>query len=147
MSENKLEKEAIVHGEKSNVKPTHTSLQPKGKLFGMDVFLWVFPGERELASTLNSFPFPVLWIGNATEISSVVAEQPDIRERIQKVIVLGNEKTDTIEHVKAEQMEDVLSQIKEWTFKPGILLFTSTDSDTEHNVHVFNQYLDIAKIQ
>lgn len=147
MSENKLENKAIVEGEISVVKQSKTSLQPKGKLFGMDVFLWVFPGEKELASTIQSFPFPVLWIGNATEISSVVNENPDIRERIQKVIVLGDEKTQTMNAVQAEQMEDVLTQIKEWSFKPGILLFTSTDSDTEHNVHVFNQYLEIAKIQ
>ena len=147
MGENKLENKAIVEGDISVGKKSKTSLQPKGKLFGMDVFLWVFPGEKELASTINSFPFPVLWIGNATEITSVVTENPDIRERIQKVIVLGEENTEMLKAVQAEQMEDVLAQIKEWSFKPGILLFTSTDSDTEHNVHVFNQYLEIAKIQ
>jgi len=145
MSENKFEKRVFVEGDISVTKHSKTSLQPKGKLLGMDVFLWVFPSEKELTSTINSFPFPVLWIGNASEITSVFTENPNIRERIQKVIVLGEENTEMLKVVRAELLEDVLAQIKDWSFKPGILLFTSTDTNTEHNVYAFNQYLELER--
>jgi hypothetical protein len=33
------------------------TLMPKGKLFGMDAFVWLYPGVESLSSTIQSFPF------------------------------------------------------------------------------------------
>jgi len=36
------------------------TLIPKGKLFGMDAFVWMYPGVETLSSTIESFPFDVV---------------------------------------------------------------------------------------
>lgn len=40
-------------------------LQAHGKLWGMDVFSWPNPNLELLATTLDSFPFQVVWFGSS----------------------------------------------------------------------------------
>ncbi|MFY7669153.1 MAG: hypothetical protein ACOVQG_10435, partial [Crocinitomicaceae bacterium] len=65
------------------LKMNETSMQSQGKLFGMDAFSWVYPNIDVLNSTLNSFPFEVLWIGNKTEIELILNESNVLDSRIR----------------------------------------------------------------
>jgi hypothetical protein len=103
----------------------------------MDAFSWVYPNIDVLNSTLNSFPFEVLWIGNKTEIELILNESNVLDSRI-RTKVFYNDST---------ELENALKLIPELVFKPGIILFTSTDSDTEHNIQLFNNYLSLVQLK
>jgi hypothetical protein len=119
------------------LKMNETSMQSQGKLFGMDAFSWVYPNIDVLNSTLNSFPFEVLWIGNKTEIELILNESNVLDSRI-RTKVFYNDST---------ELENALKLIPELVFKPGIILFTSTDSETEHNIQLFNNYLSLVQLK
>jgi hypothetical protein len=95
------------------LKANETSLQSQGKLFGMDAFSWIYPNIEVLHSTLNSFPFEVLWIGNKTEINSVLNENNVLDSRVRTKLVYND----------AKDLNDILKSISEFSFKPGILWF------------------------
>jgi hypothetical protein len=119
------------------IKINETSLQSHGKLFGMDVFSWIYPNIEVLNSTLNSFPFQVLWIGNQTEINLLLSENNVLDSRIRKKLIYGN----------SNDLVNVLKSIAEFSFKPGILLFTSTDADKDYNLTIFKEYLSLVQIK
>jgi hypothetical protein len=119
------------------LKANETSLQSQGKLFGMDAFSWIYPNIEVLHSTLNSFPFEVLWIGNKTEINSVLNENNVLDSRVRTKLVYND----------AKDLNDILKSISEFSFKPGILLFTSTDSDSDYNYNFFKEYLALVQIK
>jgi len=122
-------------------KQNDTSLQPKGKLFGMDVFSWVYPNIEVLNLTLSAFPFPVLWLGNEAEISALKSLNSEWEINILSCLVY-NEDSDL-----ENQLQNQLAQIKEKSFKPGILLFTSSDGNTENAVRQFNEFLNLVQLK
>ena len=133
----RIESQLVAARKSGLLKLNETSLQSQGKLFGMDAFSWIYPNIDVLKSTLNSFPFEVLWIGNPTEINLVLSENNVLDSRIRSKLVFED----------ANELNNVLKSISEYSFKPGILLFTSTDSDTEYNITIFKDYLSLVQIK
>lgn len=134
---NKIESQLVAARKSGLLKLNETSLQSQGKLFGMDVFSWIYPNIDVLNSTLNSFPFEVLWIGNKTEINLVLSENNVLDSRVRTKLVYNNGK----------ELNDILKSISESVFKPGILLFTSTDTDSEYYFNLFKEYLALVQIK
>jgi hypothetical protein len=134
---NKIESQLVAARKSGLLKLNETSLQSQGKLFGMDVFSWIYPNIDVLNSTLNAFPFEVLWIGNKTEINLVLSENNVLDSRVRTKLVYNNGK----------ELNDILKSISESAFKPGILLFTSTDTDSEYYYNLFKEYLALVQIK
>jgi hypothetical protein len=134
---NKIESQLVAARKSGLLKLNETSLQSQGKLFGMDVFSWIYPNIDVLNSTLNSFPFEVLWIGNKTEINLVLSENNVLDSRVRTKLI----------YTDGKELNDILKSISESAFKPGILLFTSTDTDSEYYYNFFKEYLALVQIK
>jgi hypothetical protein len=134
---NKIESQLVAARKSGLLKLNETSLQSQGKLFGMDVFSWIYPNIEVLNSTLNSFPFEVLWIGNKTEINLVLSENNVLDSRVRTKLMYNDGK----------ELNNILKTISEFAFKPGILLFTSTDTDSEYCYNLFKEYLALVQIK
>lgn len=134
---NKIESQLVAARKSGLLKLNETSLQSQGKLFGMDVFSWIYPNIDVLNSTLNSFPFEVLWIGNKTEINFVLSENNVLDSRVRTKLI----------YTDGKELNDILKSISESAFKPGILLFTSTDTDSEYYYNLFKEYLALVQIK
>ena len=134
---NKIESQLLAARKSGLLKLNETSLQSQGKLFGMDVFSWLYPNIEVLNSTLNSFPFEVLWIGNKTEINLVLSESNVLDSRVRTKLIYSDGK----------ELDDILKSITEFSFKPGILLFTSTETDSEYYFNLFKEYLALVQLK
>lgn len=134
---NKIESQLVAARKSGLLKLNETSLQSQGKLFGMDVFSWIYPNIDVLNSTLNSFPFEVLWIGNKTEINLLLSENNVLDSRVRTKLIYSDGK----------ELNDILKSISESAFKPGILLFTSTETDSEYYYNLFKEYLALVQIK
>ena len=120
---------------------------PKGKLFGMDAFVWLYPGVETLSSTIQSFPFDVVWIGNGAEMEAILEQNPTLETKVLKYLIIGET---TFKNDKCLFFNDInfaLKSIKENSKKPGIVLFTSTDSNTEYTNRQINNFLELVQIQ
>jgi hypothetical protein len=134
---NKIESQLVAARKSGLLKLNETSLQSQGKLFGMDAFSWIYPNIDVLNSTLNSFPFEVLWIGNKTEINLILSENNVLDSRVRTKLVYSD----------GQELNDILKSITEFSFKPGILLFTSTETDSEYYFNLFKEYLALVQIK
>jgi hypothetical protein len=123
------------------------SLQPKGKLFGMDAFVWLYPGVETLSSTIQSFPFDVIWIGNGSEMEAILAENEGLESKVTNYFVIGESEFKNEKCLRFDDINDALKAIKEKVYKPGIILFTSTDSNTEYTNRQINNYLELVQVQ
>ena len=132
---NKIESQLVAARKSGLLKLNETSLQSQGKLFGMDAFSWIYPNIEVLNSTLNSFPFEVLWIGNKTEINLVLSENNVLDSRVRTKLI----------YTDGKELNVILKSISESAFKPGILLFTSTDTDSEYYYNLFKEYLALVQ--
>ena len=128
-----------------------TSIRPHGKLWEMDVFSWYKPNLQILANTLHAFPFPVVWIGNSTDIIRVLEEDSSLDSNLHGVFAYDNAKfimelnskwkiknsagTNSVEHTLA-----LIQAIKQ---KNTVLLFTSTDDEWSIKKDYFDNYLKL----
>ncbi len=123
------------------------TLMPKGKLFGMDAFVWLYPGLETLSSTIQSFPFDVVWVGNGAEIEAILEQNPSIESKVLCYIIIGETEFKKEKSLNFTDINEALKSIKENSKKPGIVLFTSTDSNTEYTNRQINNYLELVQIQ
>jgi hypothetical protein len=123
------------------------TLMPKGKLFGMDAFVWLYPGLETLSSTIQSFPFDVIWVGNGAEIEAILEQNPSIESKVLCYLIIGETEFKNEKSLNFTDINEALKSIKENSKKPGIILFTSTDSNTEYTNRQINNYLELVQIQ
>ena len=145
MEEGKI-KGTLENNKELSISRTGT-LMPKGKLFGMDAFVWLYPGVETLSSTIESFPFDVVWIGNGAEMEAILEQNPTLETKVLKYLIIGET---TFKNDKCLFFNDInfaLKSIKENSKKPGIILFTSTDSNTEYTNRQINNFLELVQIQ
>ncbi len=133
----RIESQLISARENGLLKLNETNLQSRGKLFGMDAFSWVFPNIEVLRSTINSFPFQVYWIGNRTEIELVLQENNILDSRVKIKSIFQN----------SAEFENALKSLSENTFKPGVFLFTTTDSEADYYVNRFNEFISLVQLK
>ena len=122
------------------------TLIPKGKLFGMDAFVWMYPGVETLSSTIESFPFDVVWIGNGEEMEAILEQNPSIESKVVRYLIIGETEFKNEKRLYFTDINEALKSIKENSKKPGIVLFTSTDSNTEYTNRQINNYLELVQI-
>lgn len=123
------------------------TLMPKGKLFGMDAFVWLYPGVETLSSTIESFPFDVVWIGNGTEMGAILEQNLTIETKVLRYLIIGETEFKNEKCLYFTDINEALKSIKENSKKPGIVLFTSTDSNTEYTNRKINNFLELVQIQ
>lgn len=139
MSENNLKNEQQTTSISVN---RDSGLLPKGKLFGMDVFAWTYPTVDVLYQTIMNFPFPMIWIGNKNEMEALKKAYPNVAEKVTLFLTFDENTSDNL-----LALEHQLAKLGQHAIKPGILLFTSSDNNTEFSVRKFNEYLDLVQLK
>ena len=128
-----------------------TTLRPHGKLWGMDVFSWYKPSIHILANTIHAFPFPVLWIGNGSDIFSTIEEDPTVCIQLNTFItfdetrlLLPSEELSKIKNIAGvNSLEDAFRLLKHFQQKNAVLLFSASDENWKKNKLVFEEFLSI----
>ena len=126
-------------------------LRPHGKLWGMDVFSWYQPNVHILANTLHSFPFPVVWVGNANDIRQTLEEDPTVCVQINTLLTFDNPvfmlATDEMSKIKnvlgVNSLEDGLKMIKAFKRKNSVLLFSASGENWKESKQAFENFLSL----
>jgi hypothetical protein len=127
------------------------TLRPHGKLWGMDVFSWYQPNVNLLANTLHSFPFPVLWIGNARDIVCTLEEDATVCDQLHAVITFDHsfftvpyELASKIRNVAGvNNASDAFSLLKALKKKNAVLLFSATGENWKEEKEKFESFLNM----
>ena len=117
-------------------------MKPLGKYLGMDTFSWHNPDLDVLEKTVSSFPFNILWLGNENEIKGFLDKNYVVETKINRCIVYGlciDNCSNKI--ISVPSIREAINHLNKLTFKPGILLFTASDSDSEFSMRFFEKYI------
>ena len=117
-----------------------SSLRSHGKLFGMDAFSWHNPNISVLAKTIESFPFKTIWLGNYAEIDAHINLYGDNCKKPVDYIVYG-ECQDIVIKKDIKHFVDIkqaIDHLNNFSFTPGILVFTASDSDGPYSMNYFS---------
>ena len=132
-------------------KMKELTLRPHGKLWGMDVFSWYQPNVNLLSNTLHSFPFPVVWVGNAADINQTIDEDPSVCIQLNSVITFDNpffslslETMTKIDNVGGvNSLEEALILLKSVKKKNSVLLFSASGENWSHKKEIFEEFLNV----
>ena len=153
--ENKVEHKlgnALVEARKESLKQMHkTSIRPHGKLWGMDVFSWYQPNAELVVNTIHTFPFPVVWVGNSSDIKGTIALDHSICSHLNALLFHDSAKislsveewlkTKTVASVS--NLEDALRLLNSFKQKNTVLLFTASGDNWETQKELFENFLSI----
>lgn len=129
--------------------PVVGALRSHGKLWGMDVFSWFKPEMADLESTLSSFPHPVCWYANETEILDLVAFDDAALHNVSMIctydkagFALPNPAIDKLNILLgAAKIEDALQLMRPLKQHHKILLFTSSSENWAEHRTSFETFL------
>lgn len=127
------------------------SIRPHGKLWGMDVFSWENPNVETIASTIHSFPFPIVWLGDAQLLTTIVEHDASVLSNIHAVVSYdGKLDTTTFQDVEllSEQtdVQQALQKMNEFRLKRGVVLFCHSGIDSEFYKNAFKTFLGLHQI-
>jgi hypothetical protein len=127
------------------------SLRPMGKLWGMDVFTWYDPTVFELSATLQTFPFPVFWMGTAKQVSELASVDPEVMRGLSWIAQFDNPQLripgDVLTPIPlvtaTETLEDALKILKAVKKNRHILLFTVSGNEWKTKMEVFESFVKL----
>lgn len=130
-------------------------IRAHGKLWGMDVFSWANPAAELVAPTIESFPYPVIWIGNQDLLDWCSENFPTVCVNVKTIIAQDQayEVYSKIDQFPVEKMvgagsvENSLSMMKELATKGAIVLFTATGVEWERSQKVFVDFLNLHQLK
>lgn len=127
----------------------HLLMKPLGKYLGMDAFLWHNPDLMLLNNTIENFPFEILWIGNQNEIKSFFDSSSNLGLKIKNCVLYGPDRKDNCSEkiISVNSIHEAIDYVNKLVFKPGILLFTASDSDAEFSIKSFKSHILKSQIQ
>lgn len=127
----------------------HLLMMPLGKYLGMDAFSWHNPDLILLNNTIENFPFEILWIGNQSEINSFFKHSSNLRLKIKNCVSYGPDRNDNCSEkiISVTSIYEAIDYVNKLVFRPGILLFTASDSDAEFSIKSFKSHVLKSQVQ
>ena len=133
------------------LKATDSSMQSHGKLWGLDVFSWINPKPAVLAATMESFPFPLIWLSSFAEKEPVLITNPHLMAKIHYAVEINTNESQDDRFLnngsKVNSVSEAFNVIQQIKIKPSILLFTYANSDWEYQKNRFIDYLSLAQVK
>lgn len=107
-------------------KASITSIQPRGKYHGFDVFTWLDAPESTLHSTFESMPFPIHWVSTLNYFNVVVNSGHSLFPNVNRIYLLDDSEINTVLNNEIQQYDSVSSILKlpEFTNGKGIIMLT-----------------------
>lgn len=81
-----------------------TVMKPHGKIRGADTFTWHNPTMKSLANTILNFPFPIVWVTNATILSDLNEDLRNKAPQFKAIVCYGAKEN---EHDLNEDLYDI----------------------------------------
>lgn len=127
------------------------TLRSHGKLWGMDVFSWYKPNAFELENTLSSFPSPICWFGNQSDMLNLLSRDHSWLSNVKLLcsfdaagFSLSNKVLDQVDEVLGTaEIQDALKLIKSLKKNQGILLFTASGENWNEYRVEFESFLKL----
>lgn len=140
--------------EESLKKMKQTSIQPHGKLWGMDVFSWHQPSTELLANTIHSFPFPIVWVGNYETVNDTLKRDESLIANIDTILFHDSSKLRlSIDHwlemknlASVKNINDALSLLPTFKRKHAVLLFTTDGQNWEIAKESIEEFIKLHQI-
>lgn len=121
-------------------------LRAHGKLKGLDVFSWMQPDQDALIQFIDSVPSSFIWVGNPSEIATVLLEKPVLEKKFQSILSYGVNQTGFMLENEFEDIQALLNQLMSELKPPGTLLFTCTNADSEYVAMKIVAYLNLVQL-
>ncbi len=128
-----------------------TAMRPHGKLWGMDVFSWYLPSPTLVENTLQTLPFPIIWVGNSKDIYRTLELNPSLTNKLHSVVI-----HDTPEFIlKPEWMneipviiglhtvDDALKTLRPLKQNQTILLFSLSGDNWKTEKTIFENFMSL----
>lgn len=138
---NKIKDAISVAQSSGSLSSGDTTLQSHGKFLGMDAFSWHNPNVAVLDKTIESFPFRTVWLGNASEVNQYIEAHDNGGDKVEQYLIYGvpNDIVKKQEHISYfENVSIAIQNLGGFSLKPGILLFTASDSDSPYSIKCFS---------
>lgn len=142
--------ETLLEARRESLQQIHTnSMRSHGKLWGMDVFSWSNPNSEIIANTLRSFPFPVIWIGNGSDIVSALNEEELVANNLHAIISYDtnvfNFKESWLSKIPncagTQSVADAHHFLKMFKAPQTVLMFTASGDNHMDNMNEFEHFL------
>ena len=138
---NKIKDAISVAQSSGSLSSGDTALQSHGKFLGMDAFSWHNPNVAVLDKTIESFPFRTVWLGNASEVNQYIETYDNGGDKVEQYLIYGvlKDMVKKQEHITYfKNVSKAIQNLDGFTLKPGILLFTASDSDSPYSMKCFS---------
>lgn len=112
-------------------KAALTSIQPRGKYHGFDVFTWLDAPVDNLLSTFESMPFPVHWICTLDYFNVVVDSEYAKFSNVKGVYLLGNKSSSQVINADCQGVDSVSIALSHSGFTDGKGIILLTGSGTQ----------------
>lgn len=126
------------------------TMQAHGKWRGMDVFSWGNPHFDALSNVIDSFPFPVVWVGKHEQVKCATTYYPEVLDALENVIVFdqGNlkikvtaiEELDKVAGVG--DLQSALEFVKALGEERRVFLFTTEGDSLLKDLSEFKSFIE-----
>jgi hypothetical protein len=129
------------------------TLRPLGKMWGMDVFTWINPYPGMVSNTIHSFPFPVVWIGNAADVLHTVNEDLSLCSNLHALVLtdasileLNGEIVKNVRNCAGTtSVLEAVEILKVFRSPQKVLLFTSSGEGATKYKEEFENYVKLVQ--
>jgi len=128
---------------------SNCELQGLGKRAGMDVFSWPNPHFDKLSTMINSFPYPVIWIGKHEQIRCTITYYPETAKKIEAGLIYDTAeigfKPEVLKQIKTlmatGSIESALMAKNQWSGEKMILLFSTEGEGANGDMEEFERLI------
>lgn len=136
----KREENLLVSARRNSLKEAATSLiQARGKFRGFDVFTWMDAPVDAFLATLNSMPFPIVWVTTSAYFEYVTQQASMEFQNVSNIFILDDENRMDLQGdvVYCESLQQLLAH-QVMLQGRGTLLFSVTGSRGVDTLNEFN---------
>lgn len=136
----KLEENLLLSARRNSLKEAaSTSIQGKGKFRGFDVFTWIDAPLESFLATLNSMPFPIVWVTTSAYFNWITQQSAIEFKNVSNIFILDVENNVHYEGevVHCNSLQELLSHPILLNGK-GTLLFSVIGSQGVDTINEFN---------
>jgi len=140
----KLEGDILLTARRNSLREAASSqIQARGKFRGFDVFTWIDAPLDSFLATLNSMPFPIVWVTTSAYFDWVTQQASIEFNNVSMVFILDDEKRNELqgEVVYCDSLQQPLAHPVLIQGR-GTLLFSVTGS---RGVDTLNEFTFILK--
>ena len=126
-------------------------MRPHGKIMEKDLFTWFGNSIDDLIQTISTFPSPIHWVANKSEVLEVLEEKEELLSKLGSIIVYDSTQFSIPEkwvgklptHFAVSTMEAALILSVSLPRQKSVMLITGNTQDGETNDDFIKDFIAI----